>query len=70
MRPARSQTVPIARPGSGTGTLTTPGTGYEMRVRDWRSPGAASVLSLRLGRQRETSESHYSPNVTGNQCGS
>ena len=27
MRPARSQTVPIARPGSGTGTLTTLGPG-------------------------------------------
>ena len=43
MRAATSQGVAIARSGSGNGALERLGTGNEMRVRDWRSPGAASA---------------------------
>ena len=43
MRAATSQGVAIARSGSGNGALERLGTGNEMRVRDWRSPGAPSA---------------------------
>ena len=42
VRAATSQGVAIARSGSGNGALEGLGTGNEMRVRDWRSPGAPS----------------------------
>ena len=40
--PRGPKRFPSPVPDPGPGTLTTLGTGYEMRVRDWRSPGAAS----------------------------
>ena len=41
--PRGNKRFPSPVPDLGTGTLTTLGTVNEMRVRGWRSPGAASA---------------------------